>query len=39
MIDILAGNFDSAKKPVKQSNSSMATEDSLFENNRVRAHE
>lgn len=40
MIDILAGNFESAKKPTKPSNSSLATEDSLFQNNnKVRAHE
>lgn len=36
MMDILAGNFDAVKKPAKQNNSSLATDDSLVDNNRFR---
>lgn len=38
MIDILAGNFQSAKKPTKQSNSSLATDDSSVDNNKYKAY-
>lgn len=39
MMDILAGNFDSVKKPIKQNNSSLATDDSVMDGNRYRNYE